>query len=214
MDSVVRDFHKKYYDSKVWLETKWMGIPVAKCPLDLWIYQEIMCETLPDIIIETGTWCGGSAFYLAYMMRLIEAGRKVITIDISEKAREDIEKVNEPMILAITGSSTDNEVIEKVKKEIFYGARVMVILDSNHSKAHVLEELEVYSPLVSPGCYLIVEDTNINGYPVFESHGPGPMEAIDEWLRIPGIDRMFEVDKSREKFLLTFNPKGYYRRRR
>lgn len=214
MDSVVRDFHKRYYDSKVWLETKWMGIPVAKCPLDLWIYQEIMCETLPDIIIETGTWCGGSAFYLAYMMRLIESGNKVITIDITEKARQDIEKVNEPKILALTGSSTDNEIIEKVKREIFYGARVMVILDSNHSKSHVLEELEVYAPLVSPGCYLIVEDTNINGNPVFESHGPGPMEAIAEWLHVPGVERMFERDRTREKFLLTFNPKGYYRRRR
>jgi cephalosporin hydroxylase len=215
MDSVVRDFHKKYYDEsdKTWTNTKWMGIRVAKCPLDLWIYQEIIYETMPNVIIETGTWQGGSAYYFAHLMEIIGIGRKVITIDISSQAKVILDVVNNPRIMTLTGSSTDETIVKTVKSFLCPGDKVMVILDSDHSKAHVLEELEVYAPLVTPGCYLIVEDTNVNGHPVFEDHGPGPMEAIDDWLRIPGTDRMFEMDRSREKFMMTFNPRGYFKRR-
>ena len=68
----------------------------------------------------------------------------------------------------------------------------------------MLDELRAYSPLVSPGSYLIVEDTNVNGHPALPEHGPGPMEAVEEFL---------EVDVAREKFFLTFNPRGFLRRR-
>ncbi len=86
----------------------------------------------------------------------------------------------------------------------------MVILDSDHSRDHVLRELELYSPLVTPGCYLVVEDTNVNGHPVSPEFGPGPMEAVEAFLETTND---FEVDRSREKLLLTFNPSGYLRRR-
>ena len=86
----------------------------------------------------------------------------------------------------------------------------MVVLDSDHSAAHVKAELDLYSPLVTSGCYLIVEDTNVNGHPVYPLHGPGPMEALDQFL--PAHPE-FEVDASREKYMLTFNPRGYLRRR-
>ena len=86
----------------------------------------------------------------------------------------------------------------------------MVVLDSNHSRDHVLRELEVYGPLVTPGCYLVVEDTNVNGHPVLPDHGPGPMEAVEEFLATTDD---FEVDRGRENRLLSFNPSGYLRRR-
>ena len=85
----------------------------------------------------------------------------------------------------------------------------MVILDSNHQKEHVLAELRAYSPLVTPADYLVVEDTNVNGHPVRADYGPGPMEAVDEFLA--GTDE-FSIDASREKFFMTFNPRGYLRR--
>jgi cephalosporin hydroxylase len=87
---------------------------------------------------------------------------------------------------------------------------VVVILDSNHARAHVAEELRLYHGMVTPGSYLIVEDTNINGHPVLRDHGPGPMEAVEEFLS--GRDDFF-ADTSREKFFLSFNPGGYLRRR-
>ena len=85
----------------------------------------------------------------------------------------------------------------------------MVILDSDHGKDHVLNELRTYSPFVTKGSYLIVEDTNINGHPVLHDFGPGPMEAVEDFLK---ENQNFTVDKSKEKFYLTFNPKGYLRK--
>ena len=82
----------------------------------------------------------------------------------------------------------------------------MVILDSDHTKQHVLDELAAYADLVSPGCYLVVEDTNVNGHPVWPSFGPGPWEAVHEWL--PDHPE-FRVDKTRERHLLTMHPNGY-----
>lgn len=87
--------------------------------------------------------------------------------------------------------------------------RVMVVLDSDHRASHVLQELDSYSRLVTPGCYLVVEDSNINGHPVLAGWGAGPMEAVHSWApRHPE----FRVDRSREKFLLTMNPEGFLKR--
>jgi cephalosporin hydroxylase len=85
----------------------------------------------------------------------------------------------------------------------------MVVLDSDHSHAHVAAEIAAYSSLVTPGCYLVVEDTNVNGNPVLPEWGPGPMEAVDEFL---DDTQLFARDPAREKFMMTFNPGGYLRR--
>jgi cephalosporin hydroxylase len=88
---------------------------------------------------------------------------------------------------------------------------VMVILDSDHQKDHVLSELLLYSPFVTQGSYLIVEDTNLNGSPVAKDFGPGPGEAVKEFLS--GNDQ-FCADRKREKFLISANPGGYLKRRK
>jgi cephalosporin hydroxylase len=88
--------------------------------------------------------------------------------------------------------------------------RVLVILDSDHSCEHVLDELRIYSRFVTPGSYLIVEDTNVNGHPAFPEHGPGPLEAVEAFLA--ETDEL-EVNATREKFFMTFNPRGFLRKR-
>lgn len=206
--SAVDEFHNEYYNNapNTWLNTKWMGVNLAKCPLDLWQYQEIIHETRPDVIIETGTWQGGSALFLRDMLRLI--GKKegfVITIDVNPLG---IFK-EEDGVVQLIGDSTSNIIESFVKSTIAPTDRVMVILDSDHSKAHVLKELHMWAGYVSGGCYLIVEDTNVNGHPTYKEHGPGPMEAVEEWAK----DHVeFECDRSRERFMMTFNPNGYYKR--
>ena len=198
-------FHRLYYDSAVWKDTYWLGTRAQKCPLDLWIYQEILQETKPDLILETGTAHGGSALYLASVCELLGRG-EVVTVDISPiEGRPEHDRIT-----YLTGPSTADEVVAEVKGHVAMHERVLVILDSDHSCNHVLDELRTYGPWVSPGSYLIVEDTNVNGHPVLPEHGPGPMEALEEFL---AETEDFEIDTAREKFFFTYNPRGFLRKR-
>lgn len=199
-------FHSLYYDreEQTWRNTRWLGVPILKCPLDLWIYQELVAELRPDVIVECGTYGGGSALFLASMCDLVRHGR-VVTIDVAVHQG----RPTHPRITYLHGSSTDPAVLDAVRSEVSGAGTVMVILDSDHRQPHVSEELRCYSPLVTTGSYLVVEDTNINGHPVLHDFGPGPREALDAFLA--GTDE-FEVDDGREKFFLSFNPGGYLRR--
>ena len=195
--------HDVFYESDAWTRATWLGAQALKNPLDLWIYQEIMFETRPELIVETGTYRGGSALFLASMCDLLGAG-EVVSIDI-EPARDDYPV--HPRITYLAGrSSTDPGVVEEVRERA-QGRRVLVVLDSDHSQAHVEAELEVYAPLVPVGCYLIVEDSNIGQ--IRKDLLPGPYEAVEAFLK---RFTEFEVDREREKFLVTFNPNGYLRR--
>ncbi len=204
---IADEFHKLYYDlpGDSWWNTRWLGVATQKCPLDLWVYQEIISELSPDLIIETGTAEGGSALFLASVCDMVGSGR-VVSIDVEPGPglpRHD-------RIEYLTGSSVSEATAVKVRAGAKDAAAVMVILDSDHSKAHVLDEMRLYGDLVTAGSYMIVEDTNLNGHPVHPGHGPGPMEAVEEFLRETDD---FVVDETREKFKLTFNPKGYLRKK-
>ena len=204
--NVIDYFHKLYYDSKKQTRknTFFLGTITFKCPLDLWIYQEILFDLKPDIIIECGTANGGSALFLASICDSLNKG-KIVTIDIEEKNNRPKHK----RITYLSGSTTSKEIVEKVQSFIRSTDKIVVILDSDHHKDHVLRELEIYSKFVTKGSYIIVEDTNINGHPVRPKFGPGPMEAVEEFLK---GNRDFVIDKSREKFFLTFNPNGYLKK--
>jgi len=198
---VTDNFHRLYYDSHVWTNTRWLGVGAEKCPLDLWIYQEILVEKRPDVIVECGTRYGGSALFMASVCDLIDHGR-VISIDVADQRNG----LAHPRIEFLIGSSVDQATVETVKGRLQADETVMAALDSDHHREHVLEELEIYGGLVTAGQYLIVEDTNINGNPVAGYYGPGPKEALGEFL--PKHPE-FTVDRSREKFFLTFNPGGF-----
>ncbi len=205
--SLVDPFHRLYYGRReqTWGNTFWLGHRVLKCPLDLWSYQEILFDVRPELIIETGTYQGGSALFLASICDLLGQG-DVLTIDVDR--RDD--RPRHPRITYLTGSSTSLAILRQVHRRAESASRVLVILDSGHAKEHVLAELHAYAPLVTPGSYLVVEDTNLNGHPVESDHGPGPAEAVAEFLE---RNDAFVRDERREKFLLTFNPGGYLEKR-
>jgi cephalosporin hydroxylase len=193
------------YLSDAWTEATWLGAQALKNPLDLWVYQEIVFETRPSLIVETGTYRGGSALYLATVCDLVGAG-EVVSIDI-EAVREDYPR--HPRVTYLGGrSSVDAEVVaDVVERAARAGGSTLVVLDSDHSQSHVEAELAAYAPLVPVGGYVIVEDSNIGR--IRKDLLPGPLEAIETFLA--STDE-FEIDRSREKFLITFNPSGYLRR--
>jgi cephalosporin hydroxylase len=194
-----------YRGSTVWTTTRWMGRPLLKWPGDLWIYQEIIHDTRPDLIIETGTNQGGSALYYAHLFDVLGHG-EVLSIDIAHPSGG---LPTHPRIEFLRGSSTAPEILSAISEKVRRVTKVMVILDSDHSQAHVARELELYSKFVTEQCYLVVEDTNVNGHPVWRSHGPGPMEAVLDFLR---TNPAFIADSSKERYKMTLNPHGWLRR--
>ena len=199
-------FHALYYyrRDRTWRNTRWFGTDVLKCPLDLWIYQELLHEIRPDWIVETGTAFGGSASYLAALCDLLGNGQ-VLTID--PRVREG--RPEHPRITYLRGLSTEPAILESVEKQLAGARSVIVLLDSDHSFENVLAELRAYHHFVTPGSYCVVEDGNVGGHPVRPEYGGGPQEAARVFL---AENRDFEVDRQREKFYLTFNPGGYLRR--
>ena len=206
---VIADFHRAWFASRQTVAmTFYEGIPVLKNPLDLWIVQEIIWDLKPTLIIETGTAFGGSALYYARQLDRLGVGH-VVSIDIDPAATLP----KHDRITYVTGNSVAPEMIDAVAQCCYTHPRVMVVLDSDHSKEHVLRELDEYSPFVSDDQFLIVEDTNINGRPVQIDWkgGPGPGPAVDEWL--PKHDD-FERAVLAERYMLTCHPGGWLRRRR
>jgi cephalosporin hydroxylase len=195
--------HDVLYLSDAWTEARWLGAQALKNPLDLWVYQEIVVETQPELIVETGTYRGGSALYLASLCDLVGRG-EVVSIDV-EPVRDDYPV--HPRITYLGGrSSTDPDVVAEVRERAA-GRPILLILDSDHSQRHVEAELAAYASLVPVGCYVIVEDSNIGR--IRKDLMPGPLEAIETFLTTTDE---FEIDRAREKFLITFNPSGYLKR--
>lgn len=205
----------RYDYSYLW---SWMGVPVIQFPADIMATQEVIWNTRPDVIIETGVARGGSVLFMASLLEIMGNG-KVIGVDIDIRAhnRESIE--THPMskrITLIEGGSVDDNTVEKVRAEIPEGARVMVILDSDHSRDHVLEECRAYGPMVTEDCYLVVADTLVGHLseeeaPKKRSHvwysGNDPLSAVNDFLE--ETDR-FEVDPViNGKLVLSSSPGGY-----
>jgi cephalosporin hydroxylase len=206
-DTIVERFHQLYYGSadRTWRGgTTYRGTTIWKCPLDLWLYQELLADIRPGLVIETGTAYGGSAYYLGDLCETLGLGN-VVTID--TQVFEG--RVTHPRVTYLFGSSTSPEILEQVGAMVPPEAPVLVILDSDHTRDHVLGELRALSPLVPVGSCIIVEDTNVNGHPTYPAFGPGPMEALDAFLAETSD---FVVDPIGEKFFMTFNPRGVLRR--
>jgi cephalosporin hydroxylase len=204
---LARHFHRAYYYAaqSTILDSHWLGTPTLKLPLDMWVYQEIVSEVRPALVIETGTYRGGSALFLATVMDRLGTGR-VLSIDVERWSPLP----EHPRVEYVLGSSVASDVAERARAAAG-GADgpVLVILDSVHTREHVLAELDLYADLVTPGSYCIVEDTNVNGHPILPAWGPGPTEAVEAFLARRDD---FARDRRRERFMLTMNPGGYLRR--
>jgi cephalosporin hydroxylase len=198
---------------------RWMGRPIIQFPQDMVAMQEIVWSVRPDLIIETGIAHGGSVLYYASLLELAGHGEVIgIDVDIRAANREAIEA--HPMsrrLRMIEGSSVAPDVVEQVRS-LARGRRAIVVLDSNHTHEHVLDELRAYAPLVCEGGYCVVMDTLIEDMPArfFESGdrpwrvGDNPKTAVREYLR---EDRRFEVDEDLEaKLLMTVAPGGWLKR--
>ena len=210
MRAAVDSFHKYYEKQKLRQNTKWLGIPCWKLPFDAFIIQDIIYETKPDYIIETGTAFGGSSLFYASLCDLMDHG-SVVTIDIELKHdnyKSDVKKSVKDRIKYIGGGSTNELVFQEIFR-IVDNSKNLVILDSWHSYDHVRKELEIYSKLVPVGSYLIVEDTHVSGHPIEWEWGKGPFEAVEDFLK---ENDNFEIDYDREVYSMTFNPSGYLRR--
>lgn len=209
LQQVVDVYHQAFYTSKAAAEMTWLGIPSIQNPNDVWITQELISRVKPDFIVEAGTWHGGSAAIWAMIQDQVNPKGRVITIDIQDLVdRTKLPPILRQKVDYVLGSSTDPGVVAFVTRRVA-GGTVMVLLDSDHHKPHVLAELRAYAPLVSVGSYLIVQDTNVNGHPVALEHGPGPMEAVEEFL---ASDDRFVSDRTQERLMFTMHPKGYLKR--
>lgn len=197
---------------------KWLGRPIIQFPQDMIAMQELIWEIQPDLVIETGIAHGGSLILYSSILELIGKGGEVLGIDIEIREHNRIAIEEHPMyknITMIEGNAIGEEVASKVKDFIREKGKknIMLVLDSNHTHEHVAKELELYSPLVTKGSYIVVFDTVIEDVPetFFPNRpwgkGDNPKTAVWEFLK--KNDR-FEIDKKIEdKILITVAPDGY-----
>lgn len=194
----------------------WLGRPIIQFPQEIMALQEIIWKVKPDLIIETGIAHGGSLIFYASMIHLLENSGQVIGIDIDIRKHNRGEIEKHPMakyIQMIEGPSTDRKVFDQVQEFARNKERILVILDSNHTHDHVLEELNLYAPLITKDSYLIVLDTIVEDLPeVFSADRPwgkgnNPKTAVWEFLK---TNNRFIIDREiEEKLLVTVAPDGY-----
>jgi cephalosporin hydroxylase len=191
---------------RIMTRTRYFGIKTFKNPLDFWVYQEIIYETRPDVIIEIGNAQGGSTLALAHLCDLMSNGR-VIGIDLSHRNVPEFVRLH-PRIVLLDGDA--RLLREQVGKMISATDSVLIIEDSAHTYENTLAVLRMYSDLVKPGDFLIVEDS-ICHHGLDVGPAPGPYEAVEDFTK---ENPLFEIDRSRESFFITWNPKGFLRRKK
>ena len=206
-DDLKTSFVDAFWHSLAWRDTTWLGHRVAKAPTDLIAYQEIVERVRPDWIIETGSANGGRALFLASICELLDHGR-VVSID----PQVVDNRAEHPRITYLTGAAQEPDTFARVRALVGDAPHALVVLGSlPGTNLRIEGEFNVYAPLVPVDSYVIVENTIVNGHPVWPGFGPGPLEAVK---RILAQNGEFVADTTMEKFGLTFNPNGFLKRTR
>lgn len=217
MSQTAHDFLVRSAQFRYSYNFSWLGRPIIQYPTDIVAMQEIIWTVRPRVIVETGIAHGGSLVFYASMLQLLGEGIVIgVDVDIRPHNRAAIEShFLFPRIRLIEGSSTDPAIFAQVRQTAGDAAPVLVALDSNHTHAHVLEELRLYSRLVGKGSYLVVFDTMVEQMPDGSypdrpwSKGDNPLTALREFLAT--TDR-FEIDHEiHQKLLVTVAPFGFLR---
>ena len=195
-------FHQR---EVVFTQCDYFGIRAFKNPFDAWIYQEIIFEVKPEVIIEIGSAYGGHTLFLAHLLDSLGQGT-VISVDID---RSNYQAQHE-RIIEVTGDSSAPVIVDEVSRHCA-GKTVLIIHDGDHRRETVLRELRLYAPLVSQGSYFIVEDGIVDLFEPGEMNftGEGPLFAIQDFI---AENPDFIIDSSRERYLLTYNPHGFLKR--
>ena len=226
LQEIAKCYHDKLSEHKYVHNFKWMGVPILQEPTDTMMWQELVMRVKPDLIIETGIARGGSVLLSASLLSLLDVENNKrrmvigIDIDIRDHTYNELRKnhnIYYQYINLIHGSSTSQATIDFVKKRASEYKTIIVALDSDHTHKHVLDELEAYAPIVTPGSYIVVFDTGIEYIGPKQignrSWGPGnsPMSAVKEFLTVhPEFEQDFEIDR---KLILTSAPGGWLRRK-
>ena len=202
-DDQRRDMIEAFWRSLRWKDTEWLGKRVGRPPTDLWIYQELISRVRPDVIIETGTGGGGRTLFLASICDLLDHG-EVISVDHRDQGRAP----DHPRIRYVQGRSFEPEVIQEVR-DLVGDRRALAVLGTTGRRLRTIREFEAYKPLIPVGSYIVIEDTIVNGHPVWPSFGLGPGEAAKQLVE---LHRDFVADVTLEKFAITFNTRGFLKR--
>jgi len=184
---------------------EWSGNPTWQNVLDLWNIQETIHQIKPTLIIETGTNQGGSSFFYAQLLDLIGAG-EVVTVDV-----EKMHDLSHPRVTYLLGSSVEDKILNPIRQRVAENeGPILVILDSDHSQAHVQRELELYSPFVTADSYMLVQDGVIDTLRKFRKGRPGPLPAIRQFIK---NNNTFTVDQEKcDRFLVTHHPEGWLKK--
>ena len=200
-------YFRWYYHNNIWKDLNYRGVRTLKTPSDMWNYQEIICSRGVAWVIETGTRHGGSALFFADLLQNQGAEGDVITVDVSHA---ELQVKSHAHIRFVLGDSASPEVVKTVTRMLPADrAPLFMILDSDHAKGHVLRELDAWVPVLRSGDYLVVEDTCVNGHPVRADFGPGPWEAVGEYLAANPGKLLHDAARER-KFGFTAAPRGFF----
>ena len=209
LEPLMRDNWEVIALNGVKVNHRWMGVDIQKHPMDFWVYQEMLFEIKPDVILEIGNYTGGSTYAFAHLCDIMNKGR-IISVDVTDQNHDPRPELQDhPRIQWVVADATQPNVIQAIKNMIEPHERVLVIEDSSHTYDNTIKVINAYHDLIRPGDYFIVEDT-VCWHGLNVGPKPGAYEAVEEFL---AKNPNWEADRSKEKFILTWTPKGFLRRK-